>query len=46
MVLFGSFANILWALSSNFDFRIGDQDYAIPGFMLWAVFGLPSSFII
>ena len=35
-VLFGSFANILWALSNNFSFRIGDTDYAIPGFMLWA----------
>jgi putative ATP-binding cassette transporter len=35
-VLFGSFANILWALSNNFSFRFGDTDYAIPGFMLWA----------
>jgi putative ATP-binding cassette transporter len=35
-ILFGSFAGILWGLSSSFAFRIGDHDYAIPGFMVWA----------
>ena len=35
-ILFGSFAGILWVLSSDFSFHIGDVDYGIPGFMLWA----------
>ncbi len=35
-ILFGTFAGVLWVLSSGFTFRIGDRDYAIPGFMLWA----------
>jgi putative ATP-binding cassette transporter len=35
-ILFGTFAGILWGLSSSFTVRIGDQDHAIPGFMLWA----------
>jgi putative ATP-binding cassette transporter len=35
-ILFGTFAGVLWGLSSDFTLRIGDADYAIPGFMLWA----------
>jgi len=35
-ILFASFAGILWVLSSDFSFRIAGDDYAIPGFMLWA----------
>jgi putative ATP-binding cassette transporter len=35
-ILFGTFAGVLWVLSSGFTFRLGDHDYAIPGFMLWA----------
>ncbi|MGC1386932.1 MAG: ABC transporter ATP-binding protein/permease [Steroidobacteraceae bacterium] len=35
-ILFGTFAGVLWSLSSDFDFRLGDRDYAIPGFMVWA----------
>jgi vitamin B12/bleomycin/antimicrobial peptide transport system ATP-binding/permease protein len=35
-ILFGIFAGVLWGLSSDFSFRIGDRDYAIPGFMVWA----------
>src|SRR5215469_18719955 len=35
-LLFGTFAGVLWLLSSDFAFRIGDVDYAVPGFMLWA----------
>jgi putative ATP-binding cassette transporter len=35
-ILFGTFAGVLWGLSSAFSFRIGDRDFAIPGFMLWA----------
>jgi len=35
-ILFGTFAGVLWGLSSDFALRLGDRDYAIPGFMLWA----------
>ncbi len=35
-ILFGTFAGVLWSLSSDFDFRLGERDYAIPGFMVWA----------
>ncbi|WP_428313294.1 ABC transporter ATP-binding protein/permease [Hydrocarboniphaga sp.] len=35
-ILFISFAGILWVLSEDFSFRVGDSDYAVPGFMLWA----------
>jgi vitamin B12/bleomycin/antimicrobial peptide transport system ATP-binding/permease protein len=35
-VLFVMFAGVLWDLSSNLSFRIGDMDYAIPGYLLWA----------
>jgi putative ATP-binding cassette transporter len=35
-ILFGSFAGILWVLSADFTFRVGEVDYGIPGFMLWA----------
>jgi putative ATP-binding cassette transporter len=35
-ILFGTFAGVLWRLSSDFALRISDRDYAIPGFMLWA----------
>jgi putative ATP-binding cassette transporter len=35
-ILFVTFAGVLWGLSTDFSFRIGDADYAVPGFMLWA----------
>ena len=35
-ILFGIFAGVLWGLSADFAIRIGDTDYAFPGFMLWA----------
>src|SRR5580704_15532924 len=35
-ILFGTFAGILWGLSSTFTVHVADRDYAIPGFMLWA----------
>jgi ABC-type uncharacterized transport system fused permease/ATPase subunit len=35
-ILFGTFAGVLWVLSIDFTFRIGDLDYTIPGFMVWA----------
>ena len=35
-VLLGSFAAVLWSLSEDFTFRVGDVELAVPGFMLWA----------
>lgn len=35
-VLFVTFAGVLWGLSTDFSVRVGDVDYAVPGFMLWA----------
>lgn len=35
-ILFGSFAGILWSLSSDFTMRFGGADYVVPGYMLWA----------
>lgn len=35
-ILFVSFAGVLWVISADFSLRIGDTDYAIPGFMVWA----------
>ncbi len=35
-ILLISFSGVLWVLSSAFVFRIGEHDYAVPGFMLWA----------
>jgi putative ATP-binding cassette transporter len=35
-ILFGTFAGVLWVLSNDFSFRVGDRDYTVPGFMLWA----------
>ncbi len=35
-VLLVSFAGVLWTISDDFTFRVGNTDYAVPGFMLWA----------
>jgi putative ATP-binding cassette transporter len=35
-ILFGTFAGVLWKLSSDFTIRIDETDLVIPGFMLWA----------
>ncbi len=35
-ILFGTFASVLWTISADFSFRIGGNDYPVPGFMLWA----------
>jgi putative ATP-binding cassette transporter len=36
MILFASFAGILWSLSSDFTMRFAGADYVVPGYMLWA----------
>ncbi len=35
-ILFLTFAGVLWVLSNDFIFRVGDRDYTVPGFMVWA----------
>jgi putative ATP-binding cassette transporter len=35
VVTLGSFVGILWGLSGGFAFSVGDQEYNIPGFMVW-----------
>jgi putative ATP-binding cassette transporter len=35
-ILFLTFAGVLWGLSHDFVFHIGNRDYAVPGFMVWA----------
>jgi vitamin B12/bleomycin/antimicrobial peptide transport system ATP-binding/permease protein len=35
-ILFLTFAGVLWGLSKDFLFHIGDRDYTVPGFMVWA----------
>jgi putative ATP-binding cassette transporter len=35
-ILFFTFAGVLWGISNDFVFRIGDRDYTVPGFMVWA----------
>ncbi|HTY94264.1 MAG TPA: ABC transporter ATP-binding protein/permease [Steroidobacteraceae bacterium] len=35
-ILLVSFSGVLWVLSSAFVFQIGEHEYAVPGFMLWA----------
>src|SRR6201996_1794493 len=46
-ILFISFSGLLWVLSSAFVFRIGQHDYAVPGFMLWAaiIYALTGSLV-
>jgi putative ATP-binding cassette transporter len=35
-ILFATFAGVLWILSKGFAIRVGNIDYEVPGFMLWA----------
>jgi putative ATP-binding cassette transporter len=46
-ILLISFSGVLWVLSSAFVFRIGEHDYAVPGFMLWAaiIYALTGSLV-
>jgi len=36
LILFLTFSSVLWVLSKDFIFRVGDWDYTVPGFMVWA----------
>lgn len=42
-ILFLTFAGILWGLSNDFIFHVGDRDYTIPGFMVWAAIAYASA---
>jgi putative ATP-binding cassette transporter len=35
-ILFLTFSRVLWGLSKDFLFHVGDRDYTVPGFMVWA----------
>ena len=35
-ILLASFVGVLWSLSSGFVFHVSGQDFAIPGYMVWA----------
>ncbi len=35
-ILFLTFSGVLWGLSKGFLFHVGDRDYTVPGFMVWA----------
>ncbi len=35
-ILFLTFSGVLWRLSNDFVFHVGERDYAVPGFMVWA----------
>ncbi len=36
LILFGSFAGVLWVISEDFSLFLGGKDRPLPGFMLWA----------
>jgi putative ATP-binding cassette transporter len=36
LILFLTFSEVLWVLSKDFIFRVGERDYTVPGFMVWA----------
>jgi putative ATP-binding cassette transporter len=42
-ILFLTFAGVLWGLSKDFLFHIGDRDYTVPGFMVWAAMSYATS---
>ena len=35
-ILLVTFVAVLWALSNNFVFHVGDRNFTIPGYMVWA----------
>jgi putative ATP-binding cassette transporter len=35
-ILLVTFVKVLWSLSNNFVFHVGDRHFAIPGYMVWA----------
>jgi putative ATP-binding cassette transporter len=41
-ILFLTFAGVLWGLSKGFVFHVGERDYTVPGFMVWAAMAYAS----
>src|SRR5258706_5946971 len=35
-ILLATFIKVLWSLSNNFVFHVGDRHFAVPGYMVWA----------
>jgi putative ATP-binding cassette transporter len=35
-ILLVTFVKVLWSLSSNFAFHLGDRHFTVPGYMVWA----------
>ncbi|HXA37253.1 MAG TPA: ABC transporter ATP-binding protein/permease [Steroidobacteraceae bacterium] len=35
-ILLITFVSVLWSLSNNFIFHVGDRHFAVPGYMVWA----------
>ena len=35
-ILLITFVSVLWSLSNNFVFHVGDRHFAVPGYMVWA----------
>jgi vitamin B12/bleomycin/antimicrobial peptide transport system ATP-binding/permease protein len=35
-ILLATFVKVLWSLSNNFVFHLGDRHFAVPGYMVWA----------
>ncbi|MEA3198099.1 MAG: vitamin B12/bleomycin/antimicrobial peptide transport system ATP-binding/permease protein [Gammaproteobacteria bacterium] len=35
-ILLVTFVSVLWSLSNNFVFHVGDRHFSIPGYMVWA----------
>jgi putative ATP-binding cassette transporter len=35
-ILLGTSVKVLWSLSNNFAFHLGDRQFTIPGYMVWA----------
>jgi putative ATP-binding cassette transporter len=35
-ILLVTFVNVLWSLSNDFVFHLGDQHFTVPGYMVWA----------
>src|SRR5260370_40297870 len=42
-ILLVSFVKVLWSLSNDFIFHVGDRHFAIPGYMVWAAIAYSGS---
>src|SRR5260370_30621040 len=42
-ILLVTFVKVLWSLSNDFIFHVGDRHFAIPGYMVWAAIAYSGS---